>query len=100
MIKVHCENEHGKGYINALKCPNCGDEIIGCGEVIDFINEELITETQYDDYECQKCECLFSFNIEKMELGEKEEDYEGREIYSLETWIWNEFEAKELKINE
>jgi hypothetical protein len=88
------ENEHGKGYSNAIKCPKCGYEISGLQKVLDFINDEIIYEDyQYDDYECPDCLCLLSFNTENIKTGEIVEwDEKCREILSIDIWVWNDYE--------
>lgn len=98
LVKPICENKNGKGYKDAIICPHCGHKIIGLMKVLDFINEELIYETQYDDYECPECLKMFDFNIEAMECGDYIDDNPdyGKEILSVETWVWIPDESEEV----
>lgn len=90
-LKPICENKNGKGYKDAIVCPRCGYEIVGLSKVLDFINEEIIYETQYDDYVCPECDKYFDFNVESCECGDYLDEGDkqaGREILSIETWVW------------
>lgn len=98
IIQIISQNEHGKSYKNAIKCPKCGYEIIGLSKVLNFINKETIFDDyQYDDYECPDCECIFSFNTQNMEMGDYLENSEGlKKILSTEIWVWSDYQHPEL----